>query len=403
MSSEKPLFKIEDSFISASTGEKASVVHVQQAQKEKKDPESAHLAPAQKAKENGLTLLPPEGQKKTNSKKEICAENTSLKGTNGESSFSHSVSFSESGTFSALPAEGATVVMSAPLYKVGNKVRSQTLYSCLMCLLGPDELIGKCWPVKKREISMGRSRKCDICIPDPALSKKHLLIYHEEGNKTFVADQSSTNGTLLDEEKLKANTKVELKDNQKITLGKTVLRFLDKSNPEIISIQENFEKAFHDALTGLENRFALESRAPALFRQSRQYHIPLSLIIFDIDYFKQVNDTHGHLAGDFVLKEVVQVVKPCFRAKDLFARSGGEEFCIMIQSRSQRAKNAIETARQKVEKHVFQYEGKTIKVTISAGVACQNTEDKEWKTLYERADKQLYKAKTTGRNKVLAL
>ncbi len=378
MPSEKKLFKIKDSVV-----EKA--------------------VPAEKAKESGLTILP-ERQKETNKGQETGSSDMapSPTETNGGNSFGSSTLFSGSGTFSALPAEGATVVMTAPLYNKMEPARPQALYSCLMCLLGPEELIGKCWPINKREISMGRSRKCDICIPDPALSKKHLLVCREEGDKIFVVDQKSTNGTLLDEEKLKADTKVELKDSSKITLGETVLKFLDKGNPEIISIQENFEKAFHDSLTGVENRFALESRAPALFRQSRQYQIPLSLIIFDIDYFKQVNDTHGHLAGDFVLKEVVQVVKPCFRAKDLFARSGGEEFCIVIQSRGQRAKEAMEKARQKVEKHVFQYGGKTIKVTVSAGVACQHKEDSEWKTLYERADKRLYKAKTTGRNKVLA-
>ena len=306
-----------------------------------------------------------------------------------------------SSTSFAHQVEGATVIMDAPLYNNQGKV-AQALYSCVVCLLGPEELIGQSWPINKTKISVGRSRKCDICIPDPSLSKKHLVLCQDKNNKILIADQNSTNGTLINETKLTANKLVELEDNHKIALGKTVLRFLDKNNPEIVYVQENFEKAFQDPLTEVSNRFALESRAPALFKQSRQYRQPLSLIIFDIDHFKKVNDTYGHLAGDFVLKEVVRVVKPCFRSKDLFARSGGEEFCIIIQSQVQRAQSAIENARQKVEKHLFQYKTKKIQVTISAGVACRQKEDKKWQELYERADKKLYEAKKAGRNKIIS-
>ena len=348
-------------------------------------------------KKSQLSLVPD----KTATKKEsaLSAQTSPSIGSMGSIGSMKDSSIVSSTSF-AHHVEGATVVMDTPLYQTIQE-QTQSLYSCMVCLLGPEELLGQSWPINKEQITVGRSRKCDICIRDPSLSKKHLIIYRKANNKIWVEDQKSTNGTLVNEDKLKANILVELKDNHKVTLGKTILRFLDKDNPEIISVQENFEKAFQDSLTEVGNRFALESRAPALFKQSRQYLVPLSLIVFDIDYFKKVNDTYGHLAGDFVLKEVVRVVKPCFRSKDLFARSGGEEFCIMIQSQKQRAESAIEKARQKVEKHLFQYKEQKIQVTISAGVSSRQKTDKEWKALYERADKKLYKAKTTGRNKVL--
>ena len=339
------------------------------------------------AHESPLSVVPKQ-------KEDLSVDTSSSLGSIGESSVLSNTSFSQQ-------VEGATVVMDAPLYNMTHKP-AQTLYSCMVCLIGPEEVMGQSWPINKEQISVGRSRKCDICIQEPSLSKKHLIIYWKNNNQIWVEDQNSTNGTLVNEIKLKANTPVELKDNHKVSLGKAILRFLDKDNPEIISVQENFEKAFQDSLTEISNRFALESRAPALFKQSQKYLIPLSFIIFDIDHFKKVNDTYGHLAGDFVLKEVVRVVKPCFRSKDLFARSGGEEFCIIIQSKNQRAESAIENARQKVEKHLFQYKEQKIQVTISAGVACRQKEDNKWQDLYERADKRLYKAKTAGRNKVFS-
>ena len=294
--------------------------------------------------------------------------------------------------------EGATMVMDAPLYQTAHQ-NTKNLCSCLVCLLGPTDLTGKSWPINKEKLTVGRSQKCDIYIPEASLSKKHLLIYQKD-NKISIEDQKSTNGTFINKKPLKAYTLTDLKDNDKVRLGKMILRFLDKDNPEVISIQENFAKVFQDPLTQIGNRLALESQAPTVFNQSRQYLTPFSLILFDIDHFKKVNDTYGHLAGDFVLKEVVRVIRPCFRSKDLFARSGGEEFCIIIQSQKSRAESAIQKARQRVEKHLFQYKNKKINVTISAGVAYQQKKDKSWKSVYERADQRLYKSKTTGRNKV---
>ena len=146
----------------------------------------------------------------------------------------------------------------------------------------------------------------------------------------------------------------------------------------------------------------LDRRAEELFRKSKMNKTPLSLILFDIDHFKKVNDTYGHLAGDFILKEVVKVARACFRSDDLFVRCGGEEFCIIVQSPIERAEKAIEVARQKIETHLFQYKEKEITVTISAGVTCQQEVDRGWKEIYDRADKLLYKAKTSGRNKIFS-
>ena len=295
-----------------------------------------------------------------------------------------------------------TVMVDSPLYVLDQDQRTHVMSAYIVCLLGPDELVGRHWVVSGKEsISIGRNRKCDIPIQDLSISKKHLC-FHVQTSGIFIEDQNSTNGTFINDQPLKSGQKVQLKDNNKLKLGKLVFKFLDRGNPEIIAIKENFEKAFRDPLTGVGNKFMLDRRAKELFMQSKEKKVSLSLILFDIDHFKKVNDTYGHLAGDFILKEVVNQTQTCFRSSDLFIRCGGEEFCIIMQSSVDRAENAIENARKKLEKYIFKYKDQEIKVTISAGVTCQTMRDRRWKSMYDRADKLLYKAKTAGRNRVHA-
>ena len=295
-----------------------------------------------------------------------------------------------------------TVVMDSPLYKPGHTRYVQLMSSYLLCLLGPEELVGSYWVIENnKEISIGRNRKCDISIQDLSISKKHLNIRSNQDN-FFIEDKQSTNGTFVNGKQIEKNKSFKISDNSKIKIGNIVFKLLVKGNPEIISMIENFAKMLRDSLTGVGNKSMLNKRAGELFIQSRQRNTPLSLIIFDIDHFKKVNDTYGHLAGDFILKEVVKSVKSHFRSYDVFVRCGGEEFCIIMQSLIDRAERAIDNARKKLETQVFQYKEHNIKVTISGGVACQKQTDRKWKDIYERADKLLYKAKATGRNKVFA-
>ncbi len=293
-----------------------------------------------------------------------------------------------------------TMVMNnSPLYEG----RISSAPACLVCLVGPREMVGRYWTVDgEKKLMIGRSRKCDIPIQDLSISKKHLLVRRNKETKVFIEDRKSTNGTFINDKQITANKEWELSDNDRIKTGNIVFKFLDEGNPEIFSIMENFEKVFRDALTGAGNRLLMERRAKEMFIKSKQYNTPLSFVIFDIDHFKKVNDTYGHPAGDFVLKQVSGIAKSCFRCSDTFTRSGGEEFCVILQSEPGRAKEAIENARAKIELKVFTHRDQNIKVTVSAGVSCRLPDDKNWKEIYERADQLLYKAKTAGRNKVFA-
>jgi diguanylate cyclase (GGDEF)-like protein len=160
-----------------------------------------------------------------------------------------------------------------------------------------------------------------------------------------------------------------------------------------------------DGLTGLMNRqHFLERLAQELERVSR-YCSVLSLLMIDVDHFKNVNDTHGHLVGDHVLVQVGKVLRSCLRSSDLAARYGGEEFCILAANTDlEGAQTFAERIRQLVaQQQIPGSEGKPFSVTCSIGVAESGTEATEALELLARADEALYLAKQRGRNRVCAV
>ena len=126
----------------------------------------------------------------------------------------------------------------------------------------------------------------------------------------------------------------------------------------------------------------------------------LCLILFDVDNFKHINDTYGHLAGDFVLQSLSKIVRGLIREGDMLFRYGGDEFCLFTPSLPDRARDIAERIRRTIEKQTFVYEGRQINVTVSLGVGVRVPEDKNWKAVCARADKAFYKAKKAGRNQV---
>ena len=165
--------------------------------------------------------------------------------------------------------------------------------------------------------------------------------------------------------------------------------------------KELFNTTIHDSLTGLKNRVFLDSVATNEISKAIRYEYPLSVIMFDIDYFKSVNDTYGHLAGDFILQEVAKIIKASFRATDYVIRYGGEEIlAILPYAREKDACRRAEDIRKLIEGREFIMGNKIIKITISAGVYERRNET-EMHELIGKADKRLYKAKKEGRNKVV--
>lgn len=158
------------------------------------------------------------------------------------------------------------------------------------------------------------------------------------------------------------------------------------------------EKAYKDNLTGINNRENFENIFSLEIANAKQNNIPLSLIIFDVDHFKLVNDTYGHQAGDILLIDLVKLIADNIKNGDIFARWGGEEFVILTPSTEIiGARYLAENLRKLVQSHSFSYV--EYEITLSFGIA-QLTDEDTKKTLFEKADGALYEAKNNGRNRV---
>ncbi|PKF59687.1 hypothetical protein CW748_00345 [Alteromonadales bacterium alter-6D02] len=158
-----------------------------------------------------------------------------------------------------------------------------------------------------------------------------------------------------------------------------------------------------DPLTRLANRRYIFNYANIAFKQSIIEQTSLAIIVFDIDYFKKVNDSFGHTAGDDVLVELAKLASEIVRSQDSIARIGGEEFLIVLpQTERQQAIEVAERIREEIERKTINFDDRKIQVTSSFGVAQRTTTDTEFLTLFNRADIALYRAKDHGRNQVMA-
>lgn len=167
-------------------------------------------------------------------------------------------------------------------------------------------------------------------------------------------------------------------------------------------IDQLIKLSYKDELTGLYNRRYFNDFMEFQISTHQRQNKPLSLIIFDIDFFKKINDNYGHLAGDFILKNFAEEVKKFIRKTDLVARIGGEEFVVVFpDTNSVIAKETIEKLRLRIEKMTFEFENQKINVTFSAGIVEFNKTFSDIQGLLDKADEALYKAKETGRNKVI--
>lgn len=272
---------------------------------------------------------------------------------------------------------------------------------CLVLLVGPPDQVGRQWPIQESDKIIGRSVNSNIYVDDRSVSKSHAKLTLSNG-EVHLIDLESTNRTIVNSKMLEPLVGYKLTNNDQIKTGNVIFKFLEKGNIEAVSTQETFDRGLKDALTGINNKGALEAKGPEYFKKARLLGVPLSVVTFDIDYFKKVNDTYGHPAGDYVLKELANIVgESQIRENDFFARSGGEEFTVLLLgSPANQAIDVAERVRKTIESHHFEFEGVKMDITISSGVSCDTEADQDWTTIFDRADKSLYQSKQGGRNRV---
>jgi two-component system cell cycle response regulator len=266
--------------------------------------------------------------------------------------------------------------------------------ACLVQIAGPE--LGKKYVVEGPELTIGRDDNNDIVVDLDNVSRRHAKILNRRG-RAFVSDCNSTNGTYLNTHEV--DGEVELASGDHVQVGSSIFKFLSGDN-----IEKNYHETIYtltivDGLTQVNNkRYFLEFLEREMGRALR-FKRPLSLMMFDLDHFKRINDIHGHLAGDYVLRELAALIKPRIRREECFARYGGEEFAVVMpEAGPENARTFAEKVRQMVEEKHFVFETETIPVTVSIGMAELTADCSEPLAFIKAADTNLYKAKKAGRN-----
>lgn len=262
--------------------------------------------------------------------------------------------------------------------------------------------MGEACRLPRGETLIGRGRQCGIRLDEQSISRTHARIVVDRGG-VWIEDLQSSNGTVVNTEQV---TRVDLHDGDKIQLGESSILKFTLTDPLDESFHNQlYNAAMRDPLTGVFNRSYLVESIDKSLAYARRHNVPVGLLIFDIDFFKRVNDTHGHLAGDAVLQQIARAVRATLRTEDVLARYGGEEFCVLCPgTHSQGALLLAERVRRIVEgQRVTLSDGTKIGVTVSIGVATFPEVRSITSTEFlAAADSALFQAKEAGRNRVVS-
>ena len=266
----------------------------------------------------------------------------------------------------------------------------------LLVLSGPR--LGNRTVLADTAIEIGRGSNAGLVLDADSVSRRHAKIEPMDGGYRLL-DLGSTNGTYVNGIRLKDHI---LKDGDRVQIGKALLKYLAGGNIEGAYHEEVQRLMSFDALTGVHNKRYFEENLRLGLAAAQTGNA--CLLVLDIDHFKKVNDTHGHMAGDAVLCATANCVKASLPAEALFARVGGEEFAVLCPNTSlAQAKVCAERIRVAIAENVPTFEDKQLPVTASLGVAeFKAGSDEEPEALYGRADEKLYQAKDAGRNRVCA-
>lgn len=269
--------------------------------------------------------------------------------------------------------------------------------TCLVMIYG--EQLGKRYRIGAEELIIGRSPDCGMQFYDSSISRRHCCLTTQD-SKIILTDMESTNGTFVNNSSIKAHA---LKDGDKIAIGRSLFKFLSGDNVEHEYHKEIYRLMTTDNLTGAYNRKHFEKELNRHVHHLDRYERPFSLIMIDIDHFKQINDTYGHLAGDHVLSDLGTIMLAVKRTEDSLFRYGGEEFAtILPETDLDGAMVIAERLRQKVEEAAFKFNEQPISITISLGVAEADRNIGRPENLIGKADACLYAAKEGGRNRVVS-
>lgn len=246
---------------------------------------------------------------------------------------------------------------------------------------------------------IGRNPDATISLPEVlSISRDHAQLEHQ-GERVVLSDLGSTNGTYVNGELIGKPTVLESGD--RFQVAAVHFKFLHEEDVEHAYYEAIYDLLSRDGLTEIFNKRKYLEEAEREVARAQRHQRPLCLIMFDLDQFKQINDSYGHLCGDFVLKQVVGKVREVLRPEQIFARVGGDEFVILNPETSlEGAETLAAKLRDRIDHLDFEYCGMRIPVTCSFGVAQLAPSMEGPEQLYEAADQALFQSKRDGRNRV---
>ncbi|MDD5306938.1 MAG: GGDEF domain-containing protein [Deltaproteobacteria bacterium] len=265
----------------------------------------------------------------------------------------------------------------------------------LVLIYPPGPNMGKKYELQGKLVNVGRDPNNHLVIDSDSVSRRHAR-FTFEGGRRLVTDLQSTNGTYVNDKPILTQI---LENGDQVKIGDTIFKYLVGNDVENAYHEEIYRMTIIDGLTGIYNkRFFLEALEREMSRAHR-YGRDLAVLMFDIDHFKRVNDTFGHLAGDYVLNALARLISTRARREEIFARYGGEEFVILLpETKRDGAMELAEQLLQRVASHTFRFEDEAIPITVSIGVATMGSEQLSPTDLIQKADEMLYLSKSEGRN-----
>lgn len=270
---------------------------------------------------------------------------------------------------------------------------------CLVVIYAPVASdLGRRHVLDQEVVTIGRDRENDIVLDSDSVSRRHARIEHRDG-RIYLTDLDSTNGTYVNDDNEPVRD-AQLRRGDQVKIGDTIFKYLSGSDVETQYHETIFNMTITDGLTDVGNKKRLDQLVQKEIPRALRHNRELALLMVDIDHFKDVNDTYGHLAGDSVLRDLAGILAKRLRPDDELGRYGGEEFAAILPETSLGgALKIAEDLRGLVEQHRFIVEGEQIRVTVSIGAAALK-QGMDAKAFFRAADEMLYKAKNTGRNKV---
>ena len=258
---------------------------------------------------------------------------------------------------------------------------------------------GQVHSLAEAEVVIGRSPASSFRLNDEGVSRRHALLIHTRGHY-FIQDLDSSNGTFLEGRRVR---RAPLMEGDLIQFGPHAsFRFCLMDAKQERAMMRLYEETTVDALTRVYNRRFIDKRFDEELAYALRHKTELSVVMLDVDYFKHVNDRHGHTSGDVVLRRITEVITDQLRTEDVLARYGGEEFLVVLRGIPQSGATSVaERVRVAVQNAQIRIGRVNLRVTISAGVASlESCPQGSKEDLIAQVDERLYRAKHQGRNQV---